>query len=168
MLVLCCLQALPKPVPTHVTSQLQRLSPAVISWFEQQRGISRAVLQRNMVRMVIRPASGLSIAFPYFLGRDVVNVKYRTLDKKFSQVKGGSQVFYGMNDLQVRPRATGRKQRTTGSCIQRQVPGLSSTAAGGCSWPGAQHGNVLDMPHSGCTHALWPAAILQPSDLLLC
>jgi hypothetical protein len=52
--------------------------------------------------MVYRP--GPSIAFPYYAGGHVVNIKYRTLDKRFSQVKGGSQVFYGVNDLQVGQR----------------------------------------------------------------
>jgi hypothetical protein len=71
-------------------------------WIEQERGISTAVLRRNRVSMVYRPPPAApSIAFPYYQGGHVVNIKYRALDKRFSQVKGGSQVFYGINDLQV-------------------------------------------------------------------
>ena len=73
----------------------------------QQRGISPAVLARNNVCMQPQqyiPALKSQqecIAFPYFSGGQLVNIKYRTLDKHFSQVKGAQQIFYGLDDLQV-------------------------------------------------------------------
>jgi hypothetical protein len=41
------------------------------------------------------------IAFPFFSGGRVVNVKYRALPKHFQQSAGGQQVFYGLDDIQV-------------------------------------------------------------------
>jgi hypothetical protein len=47
------------------------------------------------------------IAFPFFSGGRVVNIKYRALPKHFQQSAEGQQVFYGLDDLppaaQVRP-----------------------------------------------------------------
>jgi len=42
------------------------------------------------------------VAFPSFQAGQLVNVKYRAAPKHFSQVKHGQQVFYGIDDLQVR------------------------------------------------------------------
>lgn len=41
------------------------------------------------------------IAFPYYKNGSIVNVKYRALEKHFSQTKGGEQVFYGYDDAKV-------------------------------------------------------------------
>jgi hypothetical protein len=39
-----------------------------------------------------------AIAFPYYRDGVLVNVKYRTLDKKFWQVKGAEKVLYGLGE----------------------------------------------------------------------
>ena len=37
-------------------------------------------------------------AFPYFRNRELVNVKYRSLDKEFSQVPRAEKVLFGLDD----------------------------------------------------------------------
>ena len=64
------------------TSRLQPLSPELVAYFDA-RGISQATLARNGV---MQDRSG-TIAFPYTRGGEVVNIKFRTLDKKFRQVR---------------------------------------------------------------------------------
>ena len=47
-----------------------------------------------------QPANaGPAIAFPYMRNAEVVNVKYRTLDKCFRQVKGAEKILYGLDDV---------------------------------------------------------------------
>ena len=64
-------------------SRLQPLSAELVAYFAG-RGISRATLERNGV---LQDRAG-TIAFPYRRDGEVVNVKYRTLDKKFWQARG--------------------------------------------------------------------------------
>lgn len=101
----CCtaIQATIPPIPTP--GQLQPLSDDFLQWF-RARGISAATLQRNRVAMETRYSPALRqtvphIAFPFFHCGDVVNVKYRALPKHFVQLKGGQQVFYGLDDIKV-------------------------------------------------------------------
>lgn len=91
---------MPQPLAAEVAAQLQPLSAVLLAWLEHERKISRAVLQRNRVGMV-QTYDGPRIAFPYYQAGVLVNIKYRTRDKRFLQVKGGQQVFYGVQDLQV-------------------------------------------------------------------
>lgn len=94
-----------KPVSAALQAMLQPLSPALLEWFGT-RGIPGAVLERNGVRMQRRYMRALQreedcIALPFRQQGEVVNIKYRALPKHFSQVQGGQQVFYGIDDLQV-------------------------------------------------------------------
>ncbi|MGR3221035.1 MAG: toprim domain-containing protein, partial [Candidatus Anammoxibacter sp.] len=43
--------------------------------------------------------NGREIMFPYFKGGEVVNIKYRTLEKRFRQEAGAAKVFYGLDDI---------------------------------------------------------------------
>ena len=63
-------------------SRLQPLSAELVAYFAG-RGISRATLDRNGV---VQDRAG-TIAFPYRRDGETVNVKYRTLDKKFWQAR---------------------------------------------------------------------------------
>lgn len=61
------------------------------------RGITLEVAQRNGI------TSGKNdwIAFNYYEGDQIMNIKYRhTKEKKFMQSKGGKPIFYGVNDIQ--------------------------------------------------------------------
>eukprot|EP00879_Flechtneria_rotunda_P008004 GHRR01008385.1.p1 GENE.GHRR01008385.1~~GHRR01008385.1.p1 ORF type:complete len:595 (+),score=182.37 GHRR01008385.1:133-1917(+) len=88
--------------PLDLEAKLEPLSIALLDWFAQ-RGISQKTLQRNGVMMQKRYSTALQkqveqIAFPYRRNGVVVNIKYRALDKHFSQTQGGEQLFYGYDD----------------------------------------------------------------------
>ena len=80
------------------------LPPEIVAWFKDERGISQEVLRRNRIGYgpVFIPAKGNkapAIHFPFLRAGEVVNVKYRTLDKQFAKAKGGDTVFYGLDDV---------------------------------------------------------------------
>ena len=64
----------------------------VIQWFGK-RGITETTLRRNKVT-----AKGNAVLFPYFRDGELVNVKRRTMDKRFSMVAGAERIFYGLDD----------------------------------------------------------------------
>ena len=66
-------------------SRLQPLSRELVDYFAQ-RGISQTTLERNGVQQEYSSKhSSQAIAFPYYREGEVINIKYRTLDKKFWQ-----------------------------------------------------------------------------------
>ena len=65
----------------------------IIKFFED-RGIGEDVLNRNK----IGHKDG-SIAFPYFKNGELVNIKYRSQNKKFRQEAGAEKIFYGLDDI---------------------------------------------------------------------
>lgn len=88
-----------------VASQNQKtLTNALRAWFLDKRGINPQVLEKNRVevkeRAFIANVEQPAIAFNYFVGEKCVNVKYRTQKKDFSQIQGGAQVLYGLNDIE--------------------------------------------------------------------
>ena len=86
------------------TSNFQPLDPQLLEYFAK-RGISKETLERNQVAqehtwMPGQPANAApAIAFPYLRNGEVVNVKYRTMDKSFRQVKGAEKILYGLDDV---------------------------------------------------------------------
>lgn len=69
-----------------------------------ERGISPETVNRNRITATTRPfeRGGVPvwcIAFNYYSGDDIVNVKYRTIDKRFAQTPGGSPIPYRMDSL---------------------------------------------------------------------
>ena len=93
-----------KPVvkPRHEPGDLTKEAR---SWLNR-RGISDATLARNKIgsEMAWMPGCGDGetasvITFPYLRNGEVVNVKYRTSDKRFRQVKDAEKVFYGLDDI---------------------------------------------------------------------
>ncbi|DBA96517.1 TPA: hypothetical protein ACH3X1_015395 [Trebouxia sp. C0004] len=84
------------------TGNFRPLTPEFLAYFAS-RGISERTLRRNQVAqestwMPGQPA-GDAIAFPYLRNGEVVNVKYRTLNKCFRQVKGAEKILYGLDDV---------------------------------------------------------------------
>jgi twinkle protein len=69
------------------------MTPEVLAMFKE-RGISQEVLKRNKISF-----NGREILFPYFQDGEIVNIKYRTLDKKFRQEKDAMKIFYGLDDI---------------------------------------------------------------------
>lgn len=96
----------PKPmkkVYVKPTAPKTDLTEGIFSFFKK-RGISREVLERNKVgaEMTYMPNEGkevMSIAFPFYENGEVVNIKYRDLNKNFKQVKDARKVFYGIDDV---------------------------------------------------------------------
>ena len=85
--------------------KFESLTPEMITFFAS-RGITESTLQRNGIsaETVWIPgenSQGKVIAFPYYRDSAVVNIKYRTLNKKFWQVKGAEKVLYGLDDVDV-------------------------------------------------------------------
>jgi twinkle protein len=76
----------------------------IVQWFGD-RGIQREVLERNRVTPVtvympqVEDHVG-AVAFPYYRGDELVNVKYRDREKNFRMETGAERVLYGLNDVQ--------------------------------------------------------------------
>lgn len=82
--------------PEQVKADPRSFPEHVMKFLTETRGITPAVIERNKLYW---DESRKAIAFPYFVGTEIVNVKYRTMDKQFSQVAGARQTLYGINDL---------------------------------------------------------------------
>ncbi|MGR3218907.1 MAG: toprim domain-containing protein, partial [Candidatus Anammoxibacter sp.] len=84
--------------PAKVTAASFKLSdktlPDTVAEFFSNRGISKNVLERNKIGF-----NGKEIVFPYIKAGKIVNIKYRSLDKKFRQEAGAEKVFYGLDDI---------------------------------------------------------------------
>lgn len=79
------------------------LSDAAYAFFTK-RGITTEVLIRNRISMerVWMPQiedEVVAIAFPYYKGGEVVNIKYRDGQKNFRQVAGAEKVLYRYDDI---------------------------------------------------------------------
>jgi twinkle protein len=69
--------------------------PKHILEYFKTRGISQATLQWQGI--YVDNSSLEYIAFPYFHEGKVVNIKYRTIDKQFSQTPNGYRIFYNID-----------------------------------------------------------------------
>lgn len=70
--------------------------PAHILKHITDRGITLEVIARNKV---FYDAEKSAICFPYYAKGQLLNVKHRTLDKKFWMTAGARLTFYGLDDL---------------------------------------------------------------------
>lgn len=89
----------PEPLPESNPDPL-------LDWFAE-RGITAEVVQRNGItaQTVWMPQVEdrvKAIAFPYFRGEELVNVKYRDRQKNFRMEAGAERVFFGLNDIEAR------------------------------------------------------------------
>lgn len=81
------------------------LDDRVVKWFEG-RGISQYTLQLMKITQSVEfmPQVGEkrnSICFNYFRDDELVNVKYRTGDKKFKLFSGGELILYNLNNCKI-------------------------------------------------------------------
>ena len=81
-----------------------QLSDKLVKWIEETRGISLETLSRFNIseEMQYQPAKGKelnNIVFNYFEGAKLVNKKYRSGTKDFTQTKGGKPIFYNINSV---------------------------------------------------------------------
>jgi hypothetical protein len=84
----------PKVEYKKPSQKLPQGKPDEFRAFLKARGITEEVAARNKISW-----NGKEILFPYLLGDQIVNIKYRTKDKKFRQEAGAMKIFYGLNDI---------------------------------------------------------------------
>ena len=89
--------------PVRPTVKFEPLTPEMIEFFAA-RNISEATLKRNGVssEVVYDPQlrkENRVIAFPYYRDGVLINVKYRTIDKRFWQSRGAEKILYGLDDV---------------------------------------------------------------------
>jgi len=85
-------------------ARLEKLSPKMISWFENERKISnntllRAGLTQSVEYMPQKSKEMPVICFNYYRGDELINVKYRSGAKDFKMVSGAELIFYNIDAL---------------------------------------------------------------------
>ncbi|KAL1320666.1 hypothetical protein HN51_065347 [Arachis hypogaea] len=81
---------------TEESLGLEPLGPKLIAYFKE-RQISEKTLSRNAVRQMSE--SKEIIAFTYKQNGLLVGCKFRTMEKRFWQVKGTEKMLYGIDDI---------------------------------------------------------------------
>lgn len=89
-----------RPAPVDIPSDIE---PSLMEFFAA-RSISAQTLRRNKVhlRTIYMPQVEdrvKAVCFPYYVGNDLVNCKYRDRDKNFRMEAGAERVLYGLNDI---------------------------------------------------------------------
>lgn len=116
------------------------------------RGISEQIIAAAQVSLkpVTLPGLGQTkaIAFPFRKspGGEVVNIKYRTRDKRFTQSKGGEQVFFGLDRLVPGPQVV---------ITEGEIDALSLNEVG--------VENVLSVP-GGAPSKVTSGGVIDPSE----
>jgi twinkle protein len=91
-----------KPLAKEYVEEMQ-ISQPVIKWFDS-RGISKETLYELQISdgKEFMPQTGKeenAIHFNYFVGDQLVNIKYRDAKKNFKLYKGAEKVFYNINSI---------------------------------------------------------------------
>jgi twinkle protein len=93
-----------KPAYRKPAPLIARPIGRVEAWFKE-RGITADVLLRNQITETsvympqVEDHVG-AMAFPYFRGDELVNVKYRDREKNFRMETGAERILYGLNDIE--------------------------------------------------------------------
>jgi twinkle protein len=79
-------------------------SENLVKWFKENRGISRNTLERLKITEGIEwmPQTKKEencIKFNYYIGEELINIKYRDGRKNFKLYKGAEKVFYNLNSI---------------------------------------------------------------------
>jgi twinkle protein len=79
--------------------RLQKLSDKVLGWFENERKISNNTLLRMKITESEEWFGGkmLAICFNYFKDEKLVNIKFRTADKRFKMSAGAELIPYNLD-----------------------------------------------------------------------
>ena len=90
-------------LPPQEWQNKTKLSDKLVKWFAG-RGISQDTITANKIteEEYYQPAMNAkvnNVVFNYFEGNTVVNKKYRSATKKFTQSSGTKNIFYGINDV---------------------------------------------------------------------
>lgn len=91
-----------KPPQKEVVEEMQ-ISEPVIKWFNE-RGISKETLYELQITdgQEFMPQTGKvenAIHFNYFIGDQLINIKYRDARKNFKLYKGAEKIFYNINSI---------------------------------------------------------------------
>ena len=91
-------------LPSQDWKNYTNLSDRLVKWVENERKISQKTLNDLKVteEKFYQPAlqkEVSNITFNYFEGDKVVNKKYRSANKKFTQSKDGKSTFYNINSI---------------------------------------------------------------------
>lgn len=89
----------------EVTAPAKSSLPAAMLKYITERGITPEVIERNKIFN-----DGQSICFPYFVKGEIINVKYRTVDKKFRMSKDARLVLYGYDDVMAHWKVSNKKE----------------------------------------------------------
>lgn len=92
--------------PVTPQPKWQQLTNHKMLEFFKSRGIGEKTLQRNGIMEEVKwlgSAATHCIAFPYRRGTRLVNIKYRSLNKKFTQVAGADKILFGLDDIANQP-----------------------------------------------------------------
>jgi twinkle protein len=89
-------------LPPQQWRNFTQLSDKLVQWIWKERAISQPTLNHFEIseEIVFQPAKQKnmnSITFNYFEGGVLVNKKFRSATKDFTQVKGGKPIFYNIN-----------------------------------------------------------------------
>lgn len=104
--------AIEKPKKEYVKppARLEKLNAGFIKWFED-RSISNNTLLRHGITeakewMPQHEKEVNCICFNYYVGEDLVNIKFRGPQKAFKMVKDAELIFYNLNAIQGSKTAT--------------------------------------------------------------
>lgn len=91
-------------LPIQTWRNYTAISDKLVKWIEEERKIKQFVLQELNIteEKYYQPALGKetnNIVFNYFEGEKLVNKKYRSGGKHFTQTSGGKPIFYNINSV---------------------------------------------------------------------
>src|SRR5690606_5713585 len=91
-------------LPIQTWRNYTTISDKLVKWIEEERKIKQFVLQELNIteEKYYQPALGKetnNIVFNYFEGEKLVNKKYRSGGKHFTQTTGGKPIFYNINSV---------------------------------------------------------------------
>ena len=101
-----------RPQPLYSLKEANSESQPMFDWFKL-RGISKeTVLAHHITRTSNWFGNGeeACYAFPYFKNGVLVNIKYRTKDKKFRQEGGAERTLFGIDVVRANWKVTGKKE----------------------------------------------------------
>ena len=91
-------------VPSQSWKNYTQLSDKLIKWVEESRKINQSALidlgiTEEKFYQPKHKKEVNNIVFNYFEGENLVNKKYRSPDKSFTQTQGGKPIFYNINSV---------------------------------------------------------------------
>jgi twinkle protein len=89
--------------PVQEWQNYTKLSDNMVKWFNSRKITQNTLIKAKVTEEVYyQPALKKevnNIVFNYFEGKTLINKKYRSGDKKFTQSSGTKNIFYGINDI---------------------------------------------------------------------